>query len=85
MIPDSRSPLFRREFIVDKRVQRARIFVAGLGLYELRLNGKKVGNNVLAPARTDYRKRILYDTYDVTAEINSGTNALGIMLSLIHI
>ena len=80
IIPDSRSPLFRREFIVDKRVQRARIFVAGLGLYELRLNGKKVGNNVLAPARTDYRKRILYDTYDVTAEINSGTNALGIML-----
>lgn len=80
IIPDSRSPYFRREFRVEKKVKRARIFVAGLGLYELRLNGKKVGQHVLAPARTEFRKRILYDTYDVTAELNTGVNALGIML-----
>jgi alpha-L-rhamnosidase len=80
IIPESRSPVFRREFRVGKKVKRARVFVAGLGLYELRLNGKKVGQHVLAPARTEFRKRILYDTYDVTADINSGVNALGIML-----
>lgn len=80
VIPEPRSPIFRREFRVEKKVHRARIFVAGLGLYELSLNGKKVGQNVLAPARTDFRKRILYDTYDVTTELNAGINALGIML-----
>jgi len=80
VIPDSRSPLFRKEFRIEKKVRRARVFVAGLGLYELRLNGKKVGNSVLAPARTDFRKRVLYDTYDVSAELNTGLNALGIML-----
>jgi len=80
VIPDSRSPIFRHEFRVEKKISRARIFIAGLGLYELRLNGKKVGNSVLAPSKTDFRKRILYDTYDVTNELNSGINALGIML-----
>ena len=80
VIPDSRAPIFRNEFRIEKKINRARVFVAGLGLYELRLNGKKVGNSVLSPAKTDFRKRILYDTYDVTAELNSGTNALGIML-----
>jgi alpha-L-rhamnosidase len=78
--PDPRSPLFRREFPVDKQVKRARVFIAGLGLYELRLNGAKVGNNVLSPSKTDFRKRILYDTYDVTPELKTGINALGIML-----
>ncbi len=80
VIPESRSPMFRHEFKVEKKVRRARAFISGLGLYELRLNGKKVGNNVLAPARTDFRKRILYDTYDVTSELNLGINAVGIML-----
>ena len=80
VIPDSRSPIFRHEFRIEKKINRARVFVAGLGLYELRLNGKKVGNSVLSPSKTDFRKRILYDTYDVTAELNSGINAMGIML-----
>jgi len=77
---ESRSPLFRHEFLVEKKVRRARLFISGLGLYELRLNGAKVGNNVLAPSKTDFRKRVLYDTYDVTAELTSGVNSLGIML-----
>jgi len=80
VIPESRSPLFRHEFRVEKKVRRARLFISGLGLYELRLNGAKVGQNVLTPSKTDFRKRILYDTYDVTSELNSGINALGIML-----
>ena len=80
VIPESRSPMFRHEFRVEKPVRRARLFMAGLGFYELRLNGAKVGNHVLAPSKTIFRKRILYDTYDVTSELNTGTNALGITL-----
>ncbi|KKK55043.1 hypothetical protein LCGC14_3078550, partial [marine sediment metagenome] len=78
--PEPRSPLFRHEFRVEKPVRRARLFVVGLGFYELRLNGEKVGQHVLAPAKTIFRKRILYDTYDVTSELSSGENALGIIL-----
>lgn len=80
VVPDGRSPLFRQEFEVKKNVRRARLFISGLGLYELSLNGAKVGNHVLSPSRTDFRKRILYDTYDVTTKLNNGANALGIML-----
>jgi alpha-L-rhamnosidase len=80
VIPKSTSPLFRHEFQVEKKVRRARLFISGLGLYELRLNGEKVGHSVLTPSKTDFRKRILYDTYDVTSELKSGTNALGVML-----
>jgi alpha-L-rhamnosidase len=78
--PESRSPMFRHDFNVGKPVRRARLFVVGLGFYELRLNGEKVGQHVLAPAKTIFRKRILYDTYDVTSELSSGENALGIIL-----
>ncbi len=77
---EPRSPVFRQEFNIEKKIRRARLFVAGLGFYEIRLNGEKVGNHVLAPSRTDFRKRILYDTYDVTSDLKSGENALGIML-----
>jgi alpha-L-rhamnosidase len=80
VIPDSRSPMFRKEFRVEKKIERARIFVAGLGLYELRLNGQKIGTNVLSQSKTDFRKRILYNTYDVTKLLNEGINALGVML-----
>ncbi len=80
IIPETKSPMFRHEFKVKKDVRRARVFISGLGLYELRLNGSKVGHHVLTPSRTDFRKRILYDTYDVTNELKKGINALGIML-----
>ena len=80
LIHEPRAPLFRREFTIEKKVRRARIFVAGPGLFELSLNGEKVGDDVLAQTKTDFRKRILYNTYDITDELESGPNALGIML-----
>lgn len=80
VVPESRSPLFRHEFQVEKKVRRARLFISGLGLYELRLNGEMVGKSVLTPSKTDFRKSILYETYDVTSELKSGNNALGVML-----
>lgn len=77
---DGPLPLFRREFVVTKPVRRALAHICGLGFYELRLNGRKVGDHELDPGWTNYRKRCLYATYDVTGQIARGTNALGVML-----
>ena len=74
------SPLLRREFRLAKKVRRATAYVFGFGLYELHLNGVKVGDNVLAPVNSDYRKYLYYDTYDVTSLLASGGNALGLWL-----
>ena len=75
VIPESRSPsILSRIPGGHKPVRRARLFIAGLGLYELRLNGEKVGQHVLSPSKTIFRKRILYDTYDITSELNQGVS-----------
>lgn len=70
----------RKEFIVNGQVKRGRVFVCGLGYYELRLNGQKVGDNVLDPGFTTYEKRVLYSTYDVTTYLHEGDNVLAVML-----
>ncbi len=77
---DHPAPLFRKEFALAKPIARARAYVSGLGYYELRLNGERVGDHVLDPGWTTYSKRVLYSTYDVTAQLKRGGNALGIML-----
>ena len=74
------APLFRKEFEINKQVKNAYVYVTGLGYYELYLNGKKVGDHVLDPAITDYRKRVLYATYDVTRQLKNGLNVAGILL-----
>lgn len=74
------SPLLRKEFSLKKAVKRARLYAAGIGWSEYYLNGKHVGDNVLDPAATDYDKRILYVTHDVTGLLHAGDNALGAML-----
>ena len=75
-----RLPLQRREFQVAKPLRRAVVSICGLGQYELRLNGGKVGDHVLDPGWTNYRKTCLYATYDVTEQIRQGDNCLGVML-----
>jgi alpha-L-rhamnosidase len=79
---DRRLParMLRREFAVEKKVQRATAYVCGLGLCEFYLNGKKVGDHVLSPGLTDYTKRALYVTFDVTKQLKRGANVAGIML-----
>lgn len=77
---DLRSPMLRRSFEIPCSVKRARAFVCGLGLFELRLNGHKVGEDVLTTPRTDFSKRIYYFTYDITSELTSGENVIGIIL-----
>ncbi len=74
------APCFRRVFTLNKPVARATLHICGLGQYELTLNGKKVGDSVLTPAWTAYAKTCAYDSYDVTAQLQPGGNALGIML-----
>ena len=74
------APLLRKEFGVDKPIERARAYVSGLGYYELSLNGAKVGNHVLDPGWTAYAGRVLYASYDVTRVLRQGPNAVGIML-----
>jgi len=74
------SPLLRNEFTVAKDIRRARVYVSGVGFSELYLNGRKVGDHVLDPAATDYDKRVLYVTHDVTDRLKDGRNALGVML-----
>ncbi|MBS3769335.1 MAG: family 78 glycoside hydrolase catalytic domain [Bacteroidales bacterium] len=74
------SPLMRKNFILNGKVEEALAHVTGLGYYEFYLNGKKVGDHVLDPALTNYEQRVLYSTYDVTDQLNSGSNAAGIML-----
>ncbi len=76
-----RTPLLRKEFNVAKPVQRAWVYASALGLYELRLNGQKVGNDLFAPGWTDYRKRVQYQRHDVTALVKTGANALGATLA----
>lgn len=70
---------FRREFEITRKVLRARAYVCGLGVYELRINGKKVGDNVLDPGQTDYSKIALYTTYDITDYLEE-KNAIGIIV-----
>jgi alpha-L-rhamnosidase len=70
----------RKEFALKGRVKQARAYIAGLGYYELRLNGRRAGNRVLDPAWTTYDKRVLYATYDVTMSLRDGANAIAVTL-----
>ena len=72
---------FRKAFSVEKAVQKARLYITACGLYETRLGGKKIGDFVMAPGYTDYRKRVQYQTYDVTDQIVAGENELTIQLA----
>jgi len=70
----------RKEYKTKGKVKRATAYVAGLGVYEFFVNGKRLGgNHVLQPVPSDYRKTIYYNTYDVT-ELLADSNAIGIML-----
>jgi hypothetical protein len=73
-------PLFRREFEVRGEVERALLFVTGLGQYELHLNGKTLGTSFLAPGWTNYRKSCLYDIYDITPQLSPSRNAVGLIV-----
>jgi hypothetical protein len=70
-------PLFRRDFIVQKEISSATLFISGLGQYEAFINGKKVGNSFLAPGWTNYDKTVFYNVYDLTHMMDIGKNTIG--------
>jgi alpha-L-rhamnosidase len=72
--------MLRKEFTAPRKVARATAYVAGLGLFELYVNGSKIGDQVLAPGLTDYEKRVQYMTFDVTGQVRAGNNAVGLIL-----
>jgi alpha-L-rhamnosidase len=74
------NPYLRKSLILSKPVRRARIYASALGLYQLRLNGARVGKDHLTPGWTDYNKRVQYQTYDVTAQLKQGENVVGLIL-----
>ena len=74
------APLLRRSFNVENDLVAARIYITCLGLYELRLNGQRVGDAVLTPGWTSYHHRLQYQTYDVTGLLRSGDNVLGAVI-----
>lgn len=71
---------FRKVFSVAD-VKKARLYITACGLYEARINGNRVGNFVLAPGHTDYRKRVQYQTYDVTELLHEGENTITVQLA----
>jgi alpha-L-rhamnosidase len=74
------SPCLRKEFKLSKQVASARVYVTSHGFYELSINGKKVGDQVLTPGWTSYNKRLQYQIYDVTSLLHSGSNVVGAIL-----
>ncbi len=74
-------PYLRKAFGTDKQVASATLYATALGVYEFMINGKRVGDHLLAPEWTDYRKRIRYQAYDVTSMVEHGDNAIGAMVA----
>nr|WP_245553372.1 alpha-L-rhamnosidase [Echinicola vietnamensis] len=74
------APYFRKEFAISNPIKKATAYIAVGGLYELRINGKRIGNHRLDPAYTRFDRRVLYVTHDVTEALQNGQNALGVLL-----
>ncbi|SEW53940.1 Alpha-L-rhamnosidase N-terminal domain-containing protein [Chitinophaga arvensicola] len=73
-------PLLRKTFDIRKPLQKATVYISGLGQFDLHLNGKKTGDHFLDPGWTKYDQHALYVTFDVTEQLQTGRNALGVML-----
>lgn len=87
---------FRKEFTVNNDISNARVYISGIGYYELYINGKKVGDHVLSPNQTNYDKtyndsfddnrianmstRVLYETYDISSYLKKGENVVAVIL-----
>ena len=80
VVHQGRSVLLRKTINCTQYIKSAKLFVTGLGYYEIFINGQKVGDHVLAPAKTPYHKQVLYDTYDITDRLKKGENGIGIHL-----
>jgi alpha-L-rhamnosidase len=73
-------PMFRKDLRITKEIANASINISGLGHYELFINGEKIGDRFLSPGWSFYQKRALYNNYDIKKQLNSGDNALGVLV-----
>lgn len=71
---------YRKRFKIGRRVKRATVYIIGLGYYELFVNGKSIGDRVLAESPTDYTRSVKYSAFDITDNIVQGENAIGTVL-----
>ncbi|MEQ1586274.1 MAG: family 78 glycoside hydrolase catalytic domain [Cyclobacteriaceae bacterium] len=74
------APYFRKVMVTSKKIKSARAYIAVGGLYELSINGKKIGDQVLNPMYTRFDRRTLYGTHDITNDLQTGKNAIGVLL-----
>lgn len=90
------APYFRKSFVIENNPEKSRVYISGLGYYELYINGKKVGDHVLSPNQTNYDRRqvnsyrngqlanmstrVLYETYDISSYLQQGENVVAVML-----
>jgi len=72
---------YRKSFNADPKVKRATVYATALGIYELRVNGRRVSDQMFTPGWSDYAKRGYYNTFDVTQLLDSGDNALGAIVA----
>ena len=72
---------FKKELSVSKKVKKARLYITACGLYEAKLDDRKIGDFCLAPGITDYRRRVQYQTYDVTSLLTGGEHRLSVQLA----
>ena len=75
-----RARYLRKDFTAGGAVKKATLYICGLGLYEAYINGKRIGKQELSPGPTDYNFSVKYNTFDVTSDVKSGKNALGVIL-----
>ena len=73
-------PMFRSEFLTNKKIVDATLYISGLGQYEAYINGNKIGQSFLSPGWTDYDKTCFYNVYDVSSQIRQGKNAIGVIV-----
>lgn len=71
---------FRKSFTLNRKVKQAKIYITCHGLYEATLNGKRIGRAYLTPGWTEYKKRLQYQEYDVTSQLQPGNNTLNVVL-----
>ena len=74
------SPYMRKEFALDKSIKQARLYISCQGLYQVEINGKRVGDQEFTPGWTSYDTRLQYQTYDITTLLAQNQNAIGIVL-----
>ncbi|WP_348811206.1 family 78 glycoside hydrolase catalytic domain [Flavobacterium maritimum] len=73
-------PMFRKSFSANKKIASAKVYVTSRGLYEVQINGKRMGDSYLSPGWTSYDKHLQYQTYDVSNMLSEGKNAIGVLL-----